>query len=368
MRRILAQARKELTQLIRDRMALALALVLPCTQLILMGTAISLTISNMPIAVQDLDDSPASRTLIDAFRASNTFQIVPFPVDRQPETAFTSNVARAALIIPARFGRDIARGVSSPVQMLIDASDSNTARLVSGYAGEVTAAWNANNGGGARVAPVTAAIRFWYNPGRSSKKFYGPGIFVLGLSLFPPLLASLASAKEGEQKTILQVYVSSISAHEFLLGKILTFMVVAFCECLLLLTLLFTYFGLNFAGDPSCFIVATLLYAFCVCTFGTLIGCAIPNQQVAMQMVMLGGFLLVFMLSGLIYPLQNIPVQIRWLSNFIWGRYYIDIVRDALLEGGGWPAQWWKVLIIGFTGSAFYGLAWRKMRRMQVKA
>src|SRR5580698_1708386 len=173
MRRILAQVRKELTQLVRDKRALGLALLLPCTQLILMGTAISLTVSDLPIAVQDLDDSPASRTLVDAFRQSNTFHIVPFSVDRQPETAFTSNIARAALIIPARFGRDIARGASSPVQMLIDASDSNTARLVSGYAGEVTAGWNADHGGGgAVVAPVQAAIRFWYNPGRSSKKFF----------------------------------------------------------------------------------------------------------------------------------------------------------------------------------------------------
>jgi ABC-2 type transport system permease protein len=368
MRRILAQTRKELTQLIRDKMALGLALVLPLTQLILMGSAITLDVKDLPIAVQDLDDSPVSHSLIDAFRQSNVFHVVPYAVDRQPETAFTSNKARAALIIPARFGRDIARGVSSPVQMLIDASDSNTAKLLSGYAAEVTAAWNADHGGGAQAPPVSAAIRFWYNPGRSSKKFYGPGIFVLGLSLFPPLLATLASAKEGEQKTILQVYVSSISAHEFLLGKILTFVLVAFCECLLLLTLLFTYFGLNFAGDPSPFIVATVLYAFCVCSFGTLVGSAIPNQQMAMQMVMLGGFLLVFMLSGLIFPINNIPVQIRWLSNFIWGRYYIDIVRDALLQGGGWPAEWWKIMIIGFTGAGFYGLSWRNMRRMQVKA
>jgi ABC-2 type transport system permease protein len=368
MRRILAQTRKELTQIIRDKRALGLALLLPCTTLILMGSAISLTVADLPIAVQDLDNSPASRTLVDAFRQSNTFRIVPFPFDRQPETAFTSNVARAALIIPARFGRDIARGATSPVQMLIDASDSNTARLLSGYANEVTSAWNANNGGGARVAPVQAAIRFWYNPGRSAKKFYGPGIFVLALSLFPPLLATLASAKEGEQKTILQVYVSSISAHEFLLGKILTFMVISFCDCLLLLTLLFTYFGLNFAGDPTPFIVATALYAFCVSSFGTWIGVSIPNQAAAMQAVALGGFLLVFMLSGLIFPIQNIPVQIRWLSNFIWGRYYIDVVRDALLEGGGWPAQWWKILIIGFTGSVFYTMAWRNMRRMQLKA
>lgn len=368
MRRILAQTRKELTQILRDKMAIGLALLLPLMQLILMGSAISLTVADLPIVVQDLDNSSASRSFTDAFRASQTFRIVPLRADQEPESAFTSNDARAALIIPAHFGRDIARGVNAPVQLLIDASDSNTARLLSGYAAEVTSAWNGDNGGASKAPPVQAAIRFWYNPGRSSKKFYGPGIFVLALSLFPPLLATLATAKEGEQKTILQVYVSSISAHEFLLGKILTFMIVAFCECLLLLTLLFTYFGLNFAGDPTPFIVATILYAFCVASFGTLIGAAIPNQAAAMQAVALGGFLLVFMLSGLIFPIQNIPVQIRWLSNFIWGRYYIDVVRDALLQGGGWPAQWWKILIIGFTGLVFYFIAWRNMRRMQLKA
>ena len=174
MRRILAQTRKELTQIIRDKMALGLALVLPLTQLILMGSAISLTVADLPIAVQDLDDSPASRTLIDAFRQSNTFHIVPFSVDRQPEAAFTSNLARAALIIPARFGRDIARGVSSPVQMLIDASDSNTARLVAGYASEVTSAWNANNGGGARTAPVRPPSGSGTTPGDRRKNSTGP--------------------------------------------------------------------------------------------------------------------------------------------------------------------------------------------------
>ncbi len=367
MRRILAQTRKEITQILRDKMALGLVLFLPLMQLILMGSAISLDIENLPIAVQDLDDTAASRQFIDAFRASDTFYVVSYPIDRQPESAFTSNLARAALIIPKHFGRDIARGVPAPVQMLIDASDSNTAKLIAGYAGEITRAWNASNGNG-EVAPVEAAMRFWYNPGRSSKKFYGPGIFVLALSIFPPLLATLATAKEGEQKTILQVYVSSISAHEYLLGKILTFMLVAFCDCLILMTLLFTYFGLNFAGDPTPFIVSMVLYAFCVAAFGTLIGCAIPNQAAAMQAVAMGGFLLVFMLSGLIFPIQNIPIQIRWLSNFIWGRYFIDIVRDAFLQGGGWPATWWKVIIIGVIGVCFYMLAWRNMRRMQVKA
>jgi ABC-2 type transport system permease protein len=366
MRRIFAQSRKELTQIIRDWRTLALALVLPLVLLLLMSTAISLTANHLPIIVQDLDDSRASHDLIDAFRASITFHVVPWPANKQPELAFSSNVARAALIVPEHFGRDVARGVASPVQFLVDASDANTAKLMAGYAAQISRAFQKN--GSSQVEPVQAAIRLWYNPGRSSKKFFGPGVFVLGLSMFPPLLASLAMAKEGEQKTILQVYVSSISAHEFLLGKIFAFMAVAVAECLLMLVALFTYFGLSMAGDPTPFIVATLLYAFCVATFGTMVGAAIPNQVAAIQAVALGGFLLVFLLSGLMFPIDNIPAGIRWISNFIWGRYYIEIVRDALLEGGGWPAVWFKVVIIGIIGLIFYAIAWRTMRRMQLKA
>ena len=95
------------------------------------------------------------------------------------------------------------------------------------------------------------------------------------------------------------------------------------------------------------FLVATLLYAFCVASFGTMVGAAIPNQAAAMQAVMFGGFLLVFMLSGLMFPLANVPVGLRWISNFVWARYYIEIVRDVFLQGGGWPAVWWAVLAIG---------------------
>jgi ABC-2 type transport system permease protein len=364
MRRIFAQSRKELTQIIRDWRTLALALVLPLVLLILMSTAISLTASHLPIIIQDLDDSSASHDFADAFRASITFHVVPWPANKQPELAFTSNVAHAALIIPEHFGRDMARGLNTPLQLLVDASDANTAKLMAGYSAQIARAFQKI--GSSQIEPVQAAIRLWYNPGRSSKKFFGPGIFVLGLSMFPPLLASLAMAKEGEQKTILQVYVSSISAHEFLLGKILAFMVVAIAECLLMLVALFTYFGLSMVGDPTPFIIATFLYAFCVASFGTMVGAAIPSQVAAIQAVAFGGFLLVFLLSGLIFPIDNIPAGIRWISNFIWGRYYIEIVRDALLEGGGWPATWFKVVIIGVIGIIFYTIAWRKMRRMQL--
>lgn len=367
MRRVFAQVRKELIQIARDWRTLALALVLPQILLLLMSTAIALTVNDLPIVVQDFDDSPASHDFIDAFRNSLSFNVVSWPTSKTAEEALVSNKAHAVLIIPVHFGRDIARGSATPVQLLVDASDANTAKLTSGYASQITQAYN-NSMGAANPQPIQTAVRLWFNPGLSSKKFYGPGVFVLGLSMFPPLLAALAMAKEGEQKTILQVYVSSISAFEFLLGKVLAFMAVALGECLLMLILLFTYFGLSFVGDPTPFLVATILYAFCVSSFGVMVGSRIPSQAAALQAVALGGFLLVFLLSGLLFPIDNIPVALRWLSNFVWGRYYIEIVRDALLQGGGWTALWLNVVIIGFIGSIFFVIGWRGMRRMQLKA
>jgi ABC-2 type transport system permease protein len=368
MRRVLAQARKELTQIIRDWRTLGLALVLPIALLFSMSLGLSLTVHDLPIVVQDFDNSPQSRDFIDAFRGSITFQFVAWPTDKNPEDALRANRARGVLTIPQHFGRDMARGLNASAQILVDASDANTAKLIAGYSGQVTRAYNQRIAGNSASPPVSAAIRLWFNPGLSAKKFYGSGVFVLALSMFPPLLAGLAMAKEGEQKTILQVYVASIPAHEFLLGKIAAFMMVALAEWLAMLSVLFTYFGLSFVGDPTPLIIATILYVFCVASFGTMVGATIPNQAAAMQAVALGGFLLVFLLSGLLFPIENIPAGVRWISNLVWGRYYIEVVRDAFLQGGGWPAVWFKVIVIGVIGTVFYLIAWAGMRRMQVKA
>jgi ABC-2 type transport system permease protein len=365
-RRIIAQARKELTQISRDRLALALALGLPLVLVLLLSNAIALTVTDLPLVIQDFDGSPQSRELIDAYRASISFRVVPWPPDKTAEQALSSNEAKAVLVIPERFGRDVVNNRPTEVQFLVDATDANTAKLMQSYSTQITRAYA--QGGQTSRQLVGAQTRLWYNPGRESRKFYAPGMFVLGLSMFPPLLAALAMSKEGEQKTILQVYASSISAHEFLLGKIAAFTIIAVAEWAISLTAMFIVFGLGFVGDPTALIAGTLLYAFCVATYGTLIGAAIPNQAAAIQAVALGGFLLVFLLSGLIFPVENIPAGLRWISNLVWGRYYIQIVRDALLQGGGWPAMWFSVLMIAVIGAVFYTIAWRKMRRMQVNA
>src|ERR1035437_9407200 len=171
MRRIITQARKELTQIVRDWRTLALALVLPVVLLMLLSAGLSLTVNELPIVVQDFDGSSASNSLIDAFRASITFHVVAWPVNKSAEAALASNAARAVLIIPPHFGRDLARGVNSPAQLIVDASDANTAKLVAGDAPQIVSAYNQQLAGSAQAAPVQAPTRLWFNPGLSSKKF-----------------------------------------------------------------------------------------------------------------------------------------------------------------------------------------------------
>jgi ABC-2 type transport system permease protein len=367
-RRILAQARKDVTQLLRDRLALALAAVLPVVLTALLGTSISLTVTDIPLVVQDLDQTPLSRRYVDAYRSSLTFRVVSLPIATSPEAAIASGRARGAVILPEHFAREIQRGRVAEAQLLVDGTDTNTALLVRGGAGQITRAFSRQLSGAGDTGAIRTATRLWFNPGREPRKFYGPGMLVLALSIFPTVLAALAMSREGEQQTILQVYVSSISVHEFLLGKILAGVVIGIAQWLLVSGLMFTLFGLRLAGDPTPLVAGSLLFLFCVVTFGTLVGGAIPTQAAAVQGVSLGGFLLAFLLSGLIFPIENIPPSLSWISSLVQARYYIVIVRDAFLQGGGWPAVWWAVSMIGVIGAVYYAFAWLAMRRMQVKA
>ena len=372
MKRIIAQARKELTQTFRDRLTVALALVLPLILLVLIGAAISLSVKGLPVVVQDFDQTPLSRRYIDAIKVSITFRLVEVSTNQQPDEALVSEKARAVIVIPQNFERDFMRGQKAEVQWLIDATDANTANIMRGNGDAITQAFQTQLDPGDRGATTQPAIkartRMWYNPGVESDKYIGPAVFAVVLALFPPLLAALAMSREGEQKTILQVYVSSISAREFLLGKILAFFVIALAEWALALALAMVYFDLSFAGDPTPLLVGTVSYLFCTVSFGVMVGVAIPNQATAIQAVAFFGFLLSFLLSGFVFPIDNVPEGIRWIAAVVPARYFIELSRDAFVRGGGWPAVWHAPLVLALLGAFFFFNAWRKMRKMQVES
>jgi ABC-2 type transport system permease protein len=368
MKRVLAQIRKELTQLTRDKMTLALALILPVLLLLLLSKATSLSVKNIPVAIQDLDRTLLSRQYIEAVGGSLSFDVIGLPVDVSPERVLDQNLARAALIIPPHFERDLKRGQNTELQWLIDGTDANTANVMRGKAAAVTQVFNAQIRTNAPQAAIQPQIRYWFNPGREDLKYFGPGVLAFGMALFPPLLAALALSREGELKTILQVYVSSISAFEYLLGKVIAYTLVAWAEWIAGMIVLLFGFGLRLAGDPMPLLITTFFYLLCTTCFGAMLGAAIPNQAAAIQATQLGGFLTSFLLSGYIFPVQNIPQPLRFLSNFVPMRYYLEVIRDAFLRGGGWSSIWYAPLALGLLSGFFFWRGWSVMKDMQVRA
>lgn len=368
MRRIVAQIKKELIQIRRDRLALVMAVILPLVLLLLLGNAISLTVTDMAIVVQDLDQTPLSRKYIDAYRTSLTFHVVSLAPSAQPQSALLSNKARAALIIPEHFERNLQRGKTAELQMLVDATDANTANVIRGSVSAITKTFESGLHPKTEGAPVKLEARLWFNPGRKSVLYIGPGAFVVCLSLLPPLLMALAMSREKDGKTILQVYVSGISAREYLIGKIAAYYLIVSVAWMLAFLVATITMGLQIVGDPTPFIVGSLGFMYATVTFGALLGIRAPDQTTAIQMVQLVAFVLAFLLSGFIFPITNVPLAIRWISGITPARYYIDIVRDAFLRGGGWAAEWQPILSLYVLGSVLFFIAWRNIHRMQVKA
>src|SRR5262249_17479048 len=289
------------------------------------------------------------------------------PADLSPERALDKNLARAALIIPPRFEQNLKRSQNAELQWLIDGADANTANVMRGKASAITQAFNAQIQPATSHAPIQPKIRYWFNPGREDLKYFGPGVLGFGMAMFPPLLAALAMSREGELKIILQVYVSSITAFEYLLGKVIAFAAVAWAEWIAGMIVLFAVFGLNLAGDPTPLLVTTFFYLLCTTSFGAMLGAAIPNQAAAIQAVQLGGFLTSFLLAGYIFPVENIPQPLRFLSNFVPMRYYLVAIRDAFLRGGGWPSVWEAPVALAALSAFFFWRAWSVMKDMQVK-
>ena len=368
MKRVLAQVRKELTQLGRDRLTLALALVLPVLLLLLLSKATSLTVKDIPVAVQDLDKTPLSRQYIEAVGASLSFKVSALPLAISPESALDQNLARATLIIPPQFERKLERGQNVELQWLIDGTDANTANIMRGKAAAITQSFNAQLQPVPPRVAIQPKVRYWFNPGREDLKYFGPGVLAFGMTMFPTLLAALALAREGDLKTILQVYVSSITAFEYLLGKVIAYTLVAWAEWIAGMIILFAGFGLSLAGDPGPLLITTFFYLLCTTCMGTMLGAAIPNQAAAIQAAQLSGFLTAFLLSGYIFPVENIPQPLRFLSNFVPMRYYLDAIRDAFLRGGGWPAMWPAPIALALLSGFFFWRAWSVMKDMQVKA
>ena len=368
MKKILAQFQKELMLFRRDKLLIVLAVLMPIVLMSLAGGTQSLRLRNVPLLVYDYDDTALSRAYLETYGAALTFRIISHPPGESPERALSGWRGRAALIIPQNFERDVRRGAEPIVQLMIDATDSNSATALGNYAQVLNASFAQKNAV-SRAAPMLVSLeqRLWFNPGLSNRVYFGTGAMGLMLIIFPALLGALATAKEYEVGTIIQAYASSLTAAQWILGKALFYVVIGLVEFVICFTLGMYAFEYQFPTGPTVLLVATLLYLLAGVFFGMMVGNATGNQSAAIQGVQMGSFLLSLLLSGYLFAIRNIPVQIRWLSYFLPATHYVQIVRNSILRDAGWGTSLMPALALLMLALSFFALNVIQMRKMQFK-
>jgi ABC-2 type transport system permease protein len=368
MKKILAQAKKEFRLFRRDRLLIMLAVLMPVVLILLAGGTQSLRLRNVPLLVYDFDNTALSRIYLETYGAAITFRLVPSH-GQSPEHALASGLGRAALIIPQNFDRDARRGVGPVVQLLIDATDSNAATALGNMSAALNGSFNHKNRFTARPQQtVRLQQRMWFNPGLSSRIYFGTGGLGMILIIFPALLGALATAKEYEMGTIIQAYASSLRAAQWVAGKALLYVLVGIVEFLICFVLGMFVFSYRIPTDPSILLVATILYLMAGVFFGMMLGNATGTQSAAIQGVQMGSFLLSLLLSGYLFAIANIPVQIRWVSYLLPATFYVQVVRNSILRNVGWGSSFIPVLALAALAFAFYFINVLQMRKMQFKA
>lgn len=366
MKRVLSQCVKELNQFRRDRLTVALAFLLPLAVLLIYGYAIRLEAKNIPISIQDLDNSYLSRTYVERLFATNQFEPAPL-LNNDPTEAIDRGNAKAAIIIPPNFEREIKSRKPVTIQALVDGTDVNNARIIQASLRATTQFFvrSVDLIPASVVEPIDTNVRLWFNPGRKESLYIVPGVFGVILWVFPSMLSGIALVKEKEQGTVAQVYASDLSSIEWLLGKELAYLAIGLGEALIVMTVATLLFGLRFRGDPTTLLVGVIVYLGASVAFGLLVGARAENQTAAVQGTAIAGFLTALLLSGFIYRIENIPFPLSLVSKILPARYFIEITRDAFVRGTGWPGVWYAPLMIALVGAFFFRTAAKVLSRMQ---
>lgn len=336
MRSALAVYRKELRQIARDRRTLIILVFLPAFFLTLYGYALNFDIKHVRLAVEDRDGSTESRALVSAFINSSYFDFAgAIHSPAESERLLDLNQARAVLVIPEGFGRDVKAGLTGQVQVIIDGDNANTATTVMGYATNIlrTAGAQLGPGGAAVLPPVTVEPRIWYNPELRSSLFLVPGLIGFIVMITAVSSTAVSIVREKESGTMEQVRMAPMRTFSFIVGKTIPYLLIALASAALIIFAAMLLFGLPMRGNWLALLAAVTLFLVGALGTGLLISTVAESQQIAFQMALLISVLPTLMLSGFIFPIASMPAALQLVTYAVPARYLLVAVRGIVLKG-----------------------------------
>ena len=353
--RLSALMRKEMLQIVRDPRTLALVFIMPILQLVLLGYAATSDVRNIPLVVLDQDKSPASRTLLESFRAADYFRQA-FDVNSESElrSLIDSGSARAGIIIPPDYSSQLAAGRPAQVAFIIDGSDpaiAGTTLAAATLIGQARATALSVERLAARGLAVAAApaievrTRVWYNPDLIAAYYMIPAVVGLILQFLTVILTATAIVRERERGTIEQLIVTPLRASELIVGKLAPYVLIAFIDTIEILAGGVLLFGVPINGSLPLLLVLSGLFLISNLGVGLLISTITSTQQEAIIVAIFYNLPSIF-LSGFIYPVAAMPRVLQFVSLAIPLRYYLIVVRGIVLKGVGMPALWPEVIAL----------------------
>jgi len=340
--RLLAVAKKEVVQILRDTRSLIIVVIMPVTLMLLFGYGVSLDLKHLPVVVWNQDGSQQSQDLLKRFQSNQYFQITGV-VDRYSEVtrALDSGNAKMGLVIPWNFSQRLSQGGPVAVQALVDGTDDNTANVLIGYtqavvqsySSQIQLDWLERHGQSILPAPVSIQTRTWYNENLESSSFIIPGVLALVMSVIGAFLTSLTIAREWERGTMEQLISTPVTAMEIMMGKLTPYFIIGMFDVGICAFIAIQWFKVPFRGSLLTLAVSSALFMIVVLSLGFFISVLAKNQFAASQIALITTFLPAFLLSGFLFSIDQMPVVLQWITRILPARYYVSVLKEIFLKG-----------------------------------
>ena len=360
-KRLGALMNKEALQVLRDPSSLLIAFVMPVVLLWLFANAISLDIDDVRFGVVLEGNGQAARELAAAYAATPYFRVTPARDRRELDSLLGTGKLKGYVVIPAHFDRalDAANGVPQ-IQIITDATEPNTAKLVGGYAQGVLNAWWR---GRSTAGRIEVQQRFWYNPELNSQQVLIPGGIAIIMTMVGTLLTALVVSREWERGTMEAMMSTPVSMAELLAGKLTPYFLLGMLANLICTFMAVTVYGVPLRGSLAALMAVSTVFLMPALGQGLLISTLTKSQFTAAQAALFTGFMPALILSGYLFEIDAMPAWLQAITHAVPARHYVPSLQSIFLAGDLWPQILRNMAALLALGLVFFGLTLRQVRK-----
>ena len=338
---------KEIKHILRDKRSLVILIGMPIVQILLFGFAITNEIKYASIGILDKSNDYMSTKLKSKILSSDYFKMnINIQNDEQIHEAFANGTIKAAMIIESDFSNHLNKYNSADIQIISDATDPNTANTLLGYLSNIIADFSGDINKNVKINYLNAELRMRFNQELKGTFLFVPGLVTIILMLVSAMMTSISIAREKESGTLELMLVSPVNPAIFIISKVIPYSALSFINAIVILVLGKFVFGVPVTGNLVLLLSECILFILCALSLGVLIATVTKTQQVALMIALVGLMLPSILLSGFIFPIENMPLWLQYISKFIPATWFMIIIKSIMLKAAGLDLLWEETLIV----------------------